>query len=95
MSNIAPCQALYYQRSRASPVLASQCVTRRLPPAFPTTSRTSAMADGQTMIQRGYSHAREEHKQIVEDKDKQQLNYLVNQPDRRDSRGSKQAGGVL
>jgi len=32
------------------------------------------------MIQRGYSHAREEHKQIVEDKDKQQLNYLVNQP---------------
>jgi len=53
------------------------------------------MADGQTMIQRGYSHAREEHKQIVEDKDKQQLNYLVNQPDRRDSQGSKQAGGVL
>jgi len=47
------------------------------------------------MIQRGYSHAREEHKQIVEDKDKQQLNYLVNQPDRRDSQGSKQAGGVL
>ena len=45
------------------------------------------MADGQTMIQRGYSHAREEHKQIVEDKDKQQLNDLVNQPDRRDSRG--------
>jgi hypothetical protein len=53
------------------------------------TSQTSITADGQTMIQRGYSHAREEQKQIVEDKDKQQLNYLVNQPDRRDSPGSK------
>jgi SLT domain-containing protein len=59
------------------------------------TSQTSITVDGQTMIQRGYSHAREEQKQILEDKDKQQLNYLVNQPDRRDSPGSKQAGGVL